>query len=349
MDQTDRDTLAVGAPGEPGEIRAAGALGALSGAIGDVQGLFSGPGRFRRWRELAALAMLAGIVGVGIQPPPLGLLEPAWAAHDLRAALLQTLGPWALILLALAVLLLAAAACSRAFLLRFVDCCSRTGFAPSAPTTSGREASGLSPGRPGYVRPGLLHFAWSSALTLPLYLVLWGLEWRLAGEGYSRLLRVPDAEIAAVAVGLVLKFLAVLVPWAVVTLPAMVYLYELTPAGMVVEGGDLGRGRQRAAACIRAAPGQFVAYSLLRMLVQAVGTGLAALALLPGLALGLLVNLPGLVVTSLRPVTVPLTLLLIYALECALLVPVSALVYTMALRYVADDDRSAGFRASQGR
>jgi hypothetical protein len=326
-----------------------GALEALSGGIADVQRLLSGPGRFGRWRELAVMAMLAGIVGVGIQPPPLGLLEPAWGTRDLRGALLRTAGPWAPVLLALAVLLLVAAAYSRAFLLRFVECCSRSGHGSGARLDPDSEGPRLLHGHASYVRPGLLHFAWSSALTLPLYAVLWGFEAWLAGEGYLRLLQAPDAEIAAVVLALVLKFLAVLAPWVLVTLPGMVYLYELTPAAMVLEGGDLDRGRRRAAIRIRVAPRGFVVYYLLRLLVQAVGTSLAALALLPGLLLALLLNLPGLVFSPLRLVTVPLGLVLTYALECAILVPVSALVYQMALRYVAGDDRRTGFQASEGR
>jgi len=309
----------------------------LLAAFADTERLLGGPGGRRRWRELAFLAILAGLVGPGIQPPPLGLLEPVLADPELRSRLARDLRPQLPLLVLLAALLAAAAASVRPFVFAFL-----AGLMGRAPAERGFRR---------HLRAGLAHFAWSSALTLPLYaLLFWG-ESRVAAASWRRLLNAGEAEAAEALLDGLLQFLLVLLPWALVTLPAMVTMYELTPAAM------LRRRRGPAAACgwvLRAArtrPGLFAGYLGLRLALQVGGSAAAAMALLPAAAGA---AIPGALLlgaawlgaaalggpggsagAAVLGTAGALLLALLYALLCAIVLPVTAAVNSYALRLVA--------------
>jgi hypothetical protein len=315
---------------------AAGALAAFSAAAGTVGRLLSGPAGWRRWRELAVLAAMAGIVGVGVQPPPLGLLQPVLDDPLRRRDLLAALAPYAPLLVFLALLLLLIAPVARAFTLGFVH-----GIATGEPRRGDYRR---------FLGPGARHFLWSGALTLPLYaLLFWG-EWRVVGEGWERLLNAPDEQAAAVLLTATGKFLLVLGPWVVLTLPLMVAMYELTPAAMVAAGTGPAGGFRRVLAVARKRPGATALYFGLRLALQFFGTTLAAIALLPALLLSLVPGLPllgggwalsaalGGVGTGAGAAAASVGLLLylavLYCLVCAFLVPLSAFLYAWAWHFL---------------
>jgi hypothetical protein len=300
-----------------------------------MQRLLAGADGRRRWRELAFLSMMGGVVGVGAQPPPLGLLQPL-SDPTLHSGLRQDLTPALPALLALAVVLLVLLPLSRAFSLAFVE-----GIQRGAPNRRAWRA---------HLRNGGKHFFWSSALTMPLYAVLFAAEWRVTGHAWDGLLRADDTGVAVILLTAAGKFLLVLLPWVVLTLPVMVTLYELTPAQMV------RRGNGPAAACgevLRAArrsPGALARIMALRLGLQAAGTVLTSVLLIPCVALSGLVGAPlfgvswlvsgALGGTTTGPGVAALTVgvliwaAMLYCLLCAVLVPLSILPVSLATHFL---------------
>lgn len=324
---------------EPPKVSSPGGLSPLQAfteALSETQSLLSGAQGRRRWRRLAAAAALAGIVGVGVQPPPVGLLHPVWEDAETRRQLLAELRGQQALLGALALVGLLFAAAARCFTFQFLEHLSSASPKPR-PLRS-------------YLRPGLAHFFWSSLLTLPLYALLVWAEALVAGDAWRRLLTAPDERVAAEVLAAALRFLLVLVPWVIATLPVMVLLYELTPTVMAREKVGPVRGAGRVLASVRGRPGLFLGYLGVRLLLQLVGTGAATVALLPCLVavgvLGAPVLLAGwAAVSAAGGLQTPagiwaastagvIVLVLLYALLCAALVPVSTLLYVYARRFL---------------
>lgn len=269
----------------------------LTAALGHTQKLLSGREGRARWRRLWMLAAMAGIAGAGAPPPPLGLLTVAAADPAVRG---QVLGNPVVVggLGSLALFLLLMGGFGRAFTFAFLE--------------------GLLTGDPGsadfrrYLRAGALHFAGTAALSAPLYALLFAGEAWVAHDVTTRLTALvadpaatPEALLGLLGLGL-LKFLLVLAPWTLLTLPLMVFQYELVPARMAREyasaregtpRGDQGSGtsapphspasaqRLRAAArhvlalAVRR-PGPAAGYLALRLGLQVLGNSAALLATL---------------------------------------------------------------------
>lgn len=306
----------------------------LSGALRETQELLSGPGGRTLCRRLGVLAAMAGVVGVGIQPPPLGLLHPVWATPETRDNLVEAIAPLWWILVALIVLLLIAAAVSRSFTLAFIA--ALRGGDPSA--GSFRRHLGA----------GLRHFAWSSAFTLPLYAALFWGEAGVTGDAYRRLMDAPEDQLTAILAGAAVRFLLILVPWALLTLPVMVTLYELTPAAMVARGSGAGAAFRAVLASARKTPASFAGYFALRAGLQIAGGSILLIAFLPCAAIAALVCSPvlgagwmlmhaaggpgtpgGAAAISL---VAAIALTVLYVLVCTAMAPLSAVLYLFALR-----------------
>ncbi len=312
----------------------------LGQGIADIQRLFAGSSGIRRWRQCAILCAMAGAVGVGAAPPPLGLLPPLWANPEVRAPIAGS--PVAMSLLLLLALVLIA-------------------FGPLGRALTFGLMEGLSTGEPQakayreYLQPAMRHFLWSSALTLPLYALLFLGEAAATHDVYGRfaqLLANPPEDAANRALALLgegaLRFLLVLGPWTLLTLPAFVLLYELTPASMWLYrlGPVAASGRVLLQA--RRASRRFWSYLGLRLLLQLAGNTLAGVALLVALlvtmipgglllgvgwAVAVLLGGPsttgGIVALTVAGLT---TTVLLYCVLSFLLTPVSALLYRLALR-----------------
>lgn len=240
-------------------------IAALGSAVNHARELLTGAGAWSRWRTLWLHASLAGIVGVGVQPPPLGLLEPVWSEPEARADLLRDLTAHAPLLLVLSLVLLGALATVRGFLLAFVTDVVKGG-AESAARSS------------GHLVGGVRHFIWSSAWTLPLYFVLFAAEWLTAARGYQKLLIAPDQELLPVILAVLAQFLVILVPWVFLTLPAMCLMYELTPVGMILWSQPPSAAASRVLRGLARRPRAALGYFSLRLLIQCLGSAVGGLA-----------------------------------------------------------------------
>jgi hypothetical protein len=316
------------------------ALSALTQAFGTTQALLTGQEGRRRWRALALLAGMAGLVGAGAAPPPLGLLQPAWTDSAFRETLSTPAVGGGLCLTAL--LLLGMAAVARAFTFAFLE------------TVLGAEPR-VSRFR-AHLRRGAAHFLWSSALSIPLYGLLFAGEWQVTHATYDRLLTAPnltDDVVTGIFLAAFGKFLLVLAPWTLLTLPAMALMYELTPAAMLRYGGGPLHGCGRVLAAARKEPGRFGRYVALRVLLQVLGNAAALVALVP-CALGAalvcapllaggwaLTNALGGLATgagaAAATVSVLLSAVVLYGLLCAALLPVSVLLNAFALHFMGVD------------
>jgi hypothetical protein len=317
------------------------AFSLLTGAFGTTSRLLSGKGGRRRWRELAVLAAMAGIVGAGAAPPPLGLLQPVWEAPEVRQVLAEN--GWILVTVtALALFLVFMGAVARSFTFAFLQGI-RTGDPRAAEFRR-------------HLNPGAAHFAWSSALTVPLYLVLWGGEAWVTHGVYTRFLDLlaqpdtPPAELMGLLGAGTGQFLLVLLPWTLLTLPAMVVMYELTPAAMLVEGVGPGKGFGRVVRAAGRCPGLFAGYLGVRLLLQLMGSVAAFIALIPCLFLSAVLSAPLLGVGWLlfntlggpaspgaicaATVTTLLSAVIFYCVLCAALIPVSVLLNAYAVHFV---------------
>ncbi|MFN3651393.1 MAG: hypothetical protein ACK47B_17595 [Armatimonadota bacterium] len=317
-------------------------LEAFSAALASTQGLLARPEGRRRWRALALIAAMAGIVGAGAQPPPLGMLLPVWEEPLAREALLSdpvVVGST----LFLAVLLLGMSVVARSFTFAFLE-----GIVTRAPRAGRFRA---------YLRPGARHFWWSSGFSVPLYAVLFAAEGAITHRAYQELLRTPNLtneQAWGMLFGAVGLFFVVLVPWMFLTLPAMVLLYELVPAAMLGGGAGPMRSCRRVLAAAGRCPGRFLGYLGVRTLMQVAGNMAAGVALLPCAAVTLLLcspllaggwwltgavggaaTAPGAAVLS---VVVLVTLVVLYCFLCWALVPISLLLNGMAFHFLAAHD-----------
>ncbi|HEU4754585.1 MAG TPA: hypothetical protein VFU47_15860 [Armatimonadota bacterium] len=325
-------------PAETKPSTGSGAFGMLTAAFGDMQRLLGGPGRGRRWKALAALAAMAGIVGAGAAPPPLGMLAPL--GSDARAREVAAQAPWLLpLLLFLALFLTGMGAFARSFGLAFVH-----GIATARPDLRDYRA---------HLKAGSAHFWWSSALTIPLYLLLFGGEAAVTHGLYQQLLGaadLTDQQITSLLLTAAGEFLLVLLPWTLLTLPAMVLMYELTPAAMVLTGAGPARACGLALSAGRKRAGAFAGYLGVRFLLQLLGNTVAFAALLPCLLVSAVLTLPltlggwalsgalggpgtsgGAVAATTAGL---LSLVVLYCVLCAALLPVSVVLNAFALRAV---------------
>jgi hypothetical protein len=235
-------------------------------------------------------------------------------------------------ILLLGLILLGFGVVARAFLLAFLD-----GIRDGEPQ----------PGRfRRFLRPGAAHFVWSSLLTLPLYAILFGAEWLLARGAAQRMEQflageaASETELYAILFGQLGGFAAILLPWALLTLPMMVWIYELTPAVMIRDGCGPVEAARRG---IRAAAGIGLrGYLALRLLLQVVAGALSTLALLPALLLSALpaavIGFAGFALSGFlggwntgsggaaAVVTVLLCVAVLYVVLCIVLAPVTCFV-----------------------
>jgi hypothetical protein len=287
---------------------------------------------------MALLAAMAGVVGAGAAPPPLGLLYPVWTEPAYREALSANdtvlwIGAF------LAVFLTVMAAFARSFGLAFV-----AGIRSGSPSLGDYRR---------YLRSGAWHFMWSSAFTVPLYLLLFAGEAAVTHHGYQRLLgaaALSDAELVALVAELGMRFVAVLLPWSLLTLPAMVLMYELTPAAMLSTGCGPARSCLLLLRGALKRPAAAAAHLGVRLLLQVLGSTVALLAMLPGTLAAAVLSLPitavgWLLCSALGGIaTGPgaavatgaglLTLVVLYCILCTALVPVSVLINAYAVRTV---------------
>ena len=295
---------------------------------------------------MTLIAVMAGLVGAGAAPPPLGLLQPVWEVEPVRKAVLGDARVVGLLLSAVVVLLLMAGT-ARAFTFAFL-----------AGLTTGEPRAGRFR---QYLRAGARHFIWSSLLSVPLYLVLFGAEWRITGGAMRRLeaLIVSSADLTPATLllelaGPALQFLLVLVPWTLLTLPLMVLMYELTPAAMLAERSGPERACGRVLRVARGQAGAFVGYLGARLLLQVAGNAAALLVLLPCVVLAALPSAPMLLAGSVlsgalggpstpggvfvSSIAVLLSLAVLYCVLCAALLPVSVLINSYSLHFLAARD-----------
>lgn len=291
---------------------------------------------------------MAGLVGVGATPPPLGLVQPLWVDPALHHTLFDNRGlVTSLVLLALFLILMGGI--GRSFTLGFLR-----GLATGNPDAGSYR---------DYLRAGAAHFIWSSALTLPLYGLLFGSEALVAHDTLAQIIRelaVPtstDAQLLALSLHAVSKFLLVLLPWTLFTLPVMVTVYELTPATMVTSGLGPVPAFRRVVAAAAKLPGTFATYMGVRYLLQFAGNLAAFLVLLPCL----LVSSPivGTLVgggwqlsrmlggpssaggAAVLTVGVLFAAIALYITLCAALMPVSVFVNGVAVHWTRQIDQCA--------
>lgn len=308
---------------------------ALRAAFDTTRGLLSGPGLRRRWLQLAGLTVMAGLVGAGAPCPPLGLLEPAWEDPAARQSVFGN--PWVLGLLgALALFLIGIGGFGRSFTLAFLR-----GIRDGDPQLRGYRT---------YLRAGAAHYAWSSALSVPLYLLLFGLEWRASRLHWARLLAAAGGDVQPIVLSWALEMVLLLVTWTLLTFPLMIWIYELTPSVMVLQNVGPLRAAGHVASMARKGPGRFWGYIGLRLLLQVVGNSAAGVMMVPALLLSSVVAGPLLGLGWLAngalggwsspggagagSISVLLSLAVLYAVICSLLVPISLLVNAFALHTV---------------
>lgn len=328
---------------------AATPLLALRAAFDTTRGLLSRPGLRGRWLQLAGLAVMAGLVGAGAPCPPLGLLEPAWEDPAVRQSVLGN--PWVLgLLAALALFLVGIGGFGRSFTLAFIR-----GIRDRDPELRGYRR---------YLPAGAAHYAWSSALSIPLYLLLFGLEWRASRLNWARLLAAAGGDIQPIMLGWALEMGLLLVTWTLLTFPLMIWIYELTPSVMVLREVGPVRAAGQVAAAARKKPARFWAYIGLRFMLQVVGNSAAGLMMLPALLLSSVAAAPVLGLgwlangalggwtsaggAGVGSVAILLSLAILYAVICSLLVPISLLVNAFALHTVDGLLRSETVMAPSG-
>ena len=245
---------------------------AATAALEASRRLLTGPDRRKRWGALTILAAMAGFVGAGATPPPMGLLQPLWQDRALHHTVFDNGGVIA-VLLFLALFLIVMGGLGRSFTLGFLE-----GLVSEAPDPRSYRRN---------LRAGVAHFAWSSAMSIPLYLLLFGGEALIARdtlEQITRLLGVPsttDAELLGLVLSAGFKFLLVLIPWTIATLPVMVMVYELVPAVMVLSTLGPVPAFRRILALATKLPRPFALYVALRYVLQLIGNLAALLAFLP--------------------------------------------------------------------
>jgi len=320
-----------------------GIKSALIGAASDTRRLLSGPGRAVRWKTLFALAAMAGVVGVGAAPPPIGLLQPVWADPVLHAAVFDNQvvvgGLWFL-----AVLLVLMGGVGRGFSLAFAE-----GITTGEPRTARYRA---------WLRKGAGHFIWSSALTLPLYAVLFLAEAVVTHDTTVQLTALvnnpygTEAELVGLMATFTFKFILVLLPWTVLTLPAMVTMYELIPAIMARSGSGARVAVRILKDLARKSPRGVLAYLGVRYVLQMAGNGVALAVLVPCLVISSPAVIPlagggwlassalGGPATNAGAATLTVGILLaavaLYCTLCAALLPVSVFLYAFAARTTAN-------------
>lgn len=247
---------------------------AVAASLEAAQRLLLGPGWRARWKALVVLAAMAGLVGAGTAPPPLGLLQPVWADPALHRSVFGHRGVVASLIF-LALFLIFMGGFGRSFTLGFFE-----GLRTGAPERRSYRR---------HLQEGVAHFLWSSALSLPLYALLFAGEAVVAHDALAQLTAQlgaatsTDTELMTLVLQAIGKFLLVLVPWALITLPAMVTIYELTPATMVSTGLGPAAAFRRVWAFAGRWPKAFSAYVGVRYLLQILGNLVALLALLPSL------------------------------------------------------------------
>ena len=198
----------------------------------------------------------------------------------------------------------------------------------------------------------------SSALSVSFYLLLFLGVWLISRDAWvqkTALLTGPSdpapGRLLAAFVGAGLKFVLILLPWTILTLPLMVWIYELTPAAMV----GFGLGPVAAARVVlqvaRKAPGRWAGYLTARLGLQFAGNLLALLAMVPALLAAGLVSAPllaggwrlsraaGGTGTSGGAfwISLPtlLAVLLLYIALCFALLPVAVFLNALALRMLS--------------
>jgi hypothetical protein len=291
---------------------------------------------------------MAGLVGAGAAPPPLGLLQPVWADPTLHHTVFDNAGlVGGLIFLALFLLLMGGF--GRSFTLGYFR-----GLITGEPEAGSYRA---------YVCAGAAHFVWSSALTVPLYLVLFGGEALVAHDTLAQLTRQlssptsTDAELVMLLLRAVGSFIMVLVPWTLLTLPLMVTLYELTPAAMVIRSLPPAAGCRHVLAAARKHPRRFLAYLGVRYLLQFAGNMVALVALLPcllvsspatatlgggGWLLCRYLGGPGAAAgAAVLTVGVLFAVIALYCTLCAALLPVSVFVNSLAIEVMENNSEAA--------
>lgn len=312
---------------------------ALPAAIGDVQRLFSGPEGRRTWRRLAWTAIMAGAVGVGVQPPPIGLLHPVWSDPSSRETALTSIRSALPQLVLLGSALFGFALWARSYSLALVDA-----------LLSASDRSAVSK---RYRAAGAGHFLWSTAITFPLYALLFAMEAVSTQASWERLLQAGDAEAFRILAQALIGFLAVLFPWVVLTLPVMVFQYELVPVVMVRHGSGPLQAAGAALRAIGVAPGRFVAYFGGRIVLQLIGAGLMTVVAIPSLLLSAVLASPliggGWALTAaaggwgtgpgaaVGSVTVLLGCAAFYCVTCAALLPLTAFPFFLADRVLGSD------------
>lgn len=306
----------------------------LAGAAAETRALLFGPHRGSR-RRLWLLAMMGGVVGVGAQPPPFGLLAPLLEDAHVRAAAAEQ--PLVLPLsMALLVLLVALLPVARAFLHTFAEAVLLPGV----------------PHRPwhGWLWRGTEHAVLASLATLPLYGLLFFAEAAVTGDTWKRMLNpaLSTTEVGWLAAAGAARFAAVLLPWIALTLPVMVLLYELLPAVVVLQRvGPFQAVRSLLREAV-SAPGRWLVFLAARTALQGVGTLAASLAMVLCLPVSLVAGLPigaaawGAAAMAGGPTTgggaaaISVAVLLwstvLYALLTAMLLPVSTYIYVLAGR-----------------
>jgi hypothetical protein len=189
---------------------------------------------------------------------------------------------------------------------------------------------------------------------LPLYVALFAAEavvTRHTTDQLTALISAPnatEAELIVLLLSAVFKFLLVLAPWTLVTLPAMASMYELVPAVMVRRGtGVLAAGRLLRELA-KKSPRRFLGYVGARYLLQLAGNAIALVALIPCLVISAPAVVPlagggwwassalGGMVTNAGAATLTVGILFaavaLYCVLCAALLPVSVFLYAFTLR-----------------
>jgi hypothetical protein len=216
------------------------------------------------------------------------------------------------------------------------------------------------------VRAGAAHFAWSSALSIPLYLLLFGGEALVTRDTLAQITgalsaaTTTDTELVGLALTASARFLLVLVPWTLATLPVMVTLYELVPAAMTLSALTPRPAFRRVMALAARHPKQVSLYFVLRYVLQLVGNLGALLALLPCVLVSSPVlaamlaggwqlsrRLGGLGASAgvaVFTVCVLAAAVVLYGTLCAALLPISVFINTTALEFLrqASSEPSSG-------
>jgi hypothetical protein len=319
-------------------------ISALNAAFGTVREILFRRGAPQRWRRIAAAAIGAGVVGVGVQPPPLGLLQPLFSEPEASRQFfreLALLAPW-LVLLGLG--LLAACVFARCFAFVFWDAVRGL---PREQRTHTR-----------FWRDGLAHFVWSSALTLPLYGALFGAEWGITHSAWNELLLVSDVRMVPVILAGAARFMGVLGPWIILTLPLMVVQYEWVPAVMSATGCGPIQACGLAVAAARKNFRACILYFILRALLQVAGTAVMSMCLTVSVLVSALLSLPVLLIgwgltaalggLSAPPgqfaaaVTGAVMLSILYCVLATILTPLSLTVHALAGHFLGALDPRLG-------